>query len=270
MVNTSRPLYNNRLLLVILLSLTVSSCATMKQSLGDLGLGGLVNQDTTTEKTEVEATPDSAEAATTDAAADAVEAVQDRSRVELVPLSEVHAEQAAQARRDFIRAIDTMRAGNNQEAMVLLQSITARFPLLSGPWVNQALIHFRLAEYGPAATKLHKAIALYPDHPYAHNLLGIAQRELGQFNASRSSYEKAIELDRNYAKAYYNLGVLADLYLQEFQLALESFQHYQDLQEQPDKQVRVWIKDLTRRAKAQAKVAKDNQLAQDSSNEGAE
>lgn len=272
MVNTPSLSQLQKLILVMFASLWLASCATMKDSIGDLkaGLGDLVKREpkveqeaTTEEEVEETVAAEGTDPETAEAEAAEVEVV-DRTRVELTPLSEAHAAEAAEAKREFARAIESMKSGHNQEAMVLFQSIASRFPLLAGPWINQALIHIRLTEYGPAATKLHKAISIYPDHPLAYNLLGIAQRELGQFNAAKESYEKALAVDKNYAKAHYNLAVLADLYLRDYSLALEHFQTYQVLLEEPDKQVKGWIKDLTRRAKAQASRAQSNQLAQES------
>lgn len=273
MVNTPFQAKLLKLLLVLIASSWLASCATMKDGIGDIraSLGDLVKREPKAKQEEAEdaGLEETAAAEGTDPNA-AEPAPVDRTRIELTALSEAHAAEAAEAKREYERAIESMKTGHNQEAMVLFQSIAARFPLLAGPWINQALIHLRLTEYGPAATKLHKAISLYPDHPLAHNLLGIAQRELGQFNAAKESYQKALEVDKNYAKAHYNLAVLADLYLRDYTLALDHFKTYQTLLDEPDKKVKGWIKDLTRRAKAQASAAQTNQLAQEATNQGAE
>ena len=51
-----------------------------------------------------------------------------------------------------------------------------------------------------------------------------------------------------YARAHFNLGVLAELYMQDLNLALNHFRLYQGLQKQADQTVANWIIDLERRA----------------------
>ena len=85
-------------------------------------------------------------------------------------------------------------------------------------------------------------------NPYAHNGLGLALREQGKFDDARIHYERALVLDPKYARAHFNMAVLAELYLQDLNLALKHFQAYQNLQKQPDENVANWIVDLQRRA----------------------
>jgi hypothetical protein len=54
--------------------------------------------------------------------------------------------------------------------------------------------------------------------------------------------------------AHYNLGVLNELYLQRLDVALQNFETYQSLVGE-DKQVAMWIKDLTRRTAADRRTA---------------
>jgi len=174
----------------------------------------------------------------------------DKARVPITPLSEAHTQQAVAAQAEYTKALKAMRQNKDQEALVQFQSIAERYPLLAGPWINQGVIQLRSQNYELAATALQNAISRYPNHAYAHNLLGIALREQGQFKSAKASYMKALSIDKNYAKAHYNLAVLADLYLQDLPLALEHFRIYQSLQDNPDETVAGWIKDLTRRTQS--------------------
>ena len=81
-------------------------------------------------------------------------------------------------------------------------------------------------------------------------MLGIVHRELGQFEKAKNNYEKALKIDKHYAKAHLNLGILADLYLRDLPLALKHFKRYQALQKTKEKRVSGWIKDIKRRIKA--------------------
>jgi len=167
----------------------------------------------------------------------------------ITPLDQEHADQARAAQRDYTRALQSLSDGDSQTATVYLQSITARFPKLAGPWVNLALIHMRNNDFGTAASHLRKAVSIYPNHAPAHNLLGVCLKELGKFDDARGSYRKALALDPQYADAHYNFAILLELYFRDFKKALEHFEKFQALSPSPDKQVANWISDLKRRAK---------------------
>jgi Flp pilus assembly protein TadD len=154
---------------------------------------------------------------------------------------------AQQAIPEYVRALQAMRAGELNQAMIMLRSISSRYPQLSGPLVNQGIIHHRQERYEDAEQALLQAIEVNSQNPYAHNALGLTLREQGRFAESRASYERAIELDPKYARAHFNLGVLAELYLQDMKLALQHFRAYQSLQRQQDQTVANWIADLERR-----------------------
>ena len=68
-----------------------------------------------------------------------------------------------------------------------------------------------LGQLGSAVKSYEKAIEIDPNYAKAHYNLGGAYHELGQFEDSVKSYEKSIVIDPNYAQAHYNLGnVLKD------------------------------------------------------------
>ncbi len=51
----------------------------------------------------------------------------------------------------------------------------------------------------------------------------------------------------NYAKAHFNFGVLAELYLQDLPLALSHYEAYQNTQTEADSTVAKWVIDLQKR-----------------------
>lgn len=160
----------------------------------------------------------------------------------------VQAEQMAmQAAPDYFNGIQLMQGGKLDQAMVVFQDIGVRFPALSGPLVNQGLIYLKKQQYQDALDTADKALAVNGSNPYAWNLRGMSLRELGRFKEARAAYEKALALDPLYAKAHFNLGVLADLYLQDLPLALGHYEKYQALQKTPDTAVGNWITDLRNR-----------------------
>jgi Flp pilus assembly protein TadD len=171
----------------------------------------------------------------------------DAGHVPPVPHSEELESVAKKASPEYVRAIKTMGKGNYKKALVMLQSLSSRFPQLSGPIVNQGIAHIKLEQYEDAEEVLKKALQVNDRNPYAHNNLGVALREQGEFEQARKHYRTALELDPKYARAHFNLAVLAELYLQDLKLALKHFQRYQELQKEADDNVANWIADLKRR-----------------------
>ncbi|HNL36908.1 MAG TPA: tetratricopeptide repeat protein, partial [Agitococcus sp.] len=124
-------------------------------------------------------------------------------------------------------------------------------------------IQIQKQNYKDADVLLQKAIAANGKNPFAYNLQGFVYRQLGQFSKSRAAYEQALSLSPNYAKAHFNLGVLADLYLQDLPLALKHYEAYQGTQTTPDTTVAKWVIDLQKRTgtyKPPAKKAKVEEI----------
>lgn len=166
------------------------------------------------------------------------------------------AEGAAQkAMPQFAQALQSIRKGELDKALIMLQSLSAQYPQLSGPLVNQGLVYWKQENYEDAQAVLGQALTVNVSNPYAHNLLGLVLREQGKFAEARQHYEAALQLDPQYARAHFNLGVLAELYLQDLPLALNHFRAYQSLQKEPDQTVSNWVIDLQRRAPAAAPPA---------------
>ncbi|MBI3812235.1 MAG: tetratricopeptide repeat protein [Nitrospirae bacterium] len=82
--------------------------------------------------------------------------------------------------------------------------------------------------------------------PELYNNLAIAYREHGDFKKAEETYRRAITLDPKFATAYYNLGVLYDLYLNQPSDAMRNYREYEKLAGQ-NQTVDVWIADLEQR-----------------------
>ena len=70
------------------------------------------------------------------------------------------------------------------------------------------------------------------------------------------AYQRAVEIDPNYAIAYLNLGVLCDLYLQQPQRALEAYERYLSLAGTPDEKVNGWVTELKKRLGSEPRSAR--------------
>ncbi len=191
----------------------------------------------------------------------------DAAHVPPVPHPEELESVAEKALPDYVRAIKVMREGEYKKALVMLQSLSSRFPQLSGPVVNQGIAYLKMEQYEDAEKVLKKAVKVNERNPYAHNNLGIALREQGKFKEAQEHYRTALELDPKYARAHFNLGVLAELYLQDLKLALKHFRRYQQLQNEPDENVANWISDLKRRVPEEDTKKSESSKQQNASQE---
>ncbi len=167
----------------------------------------------------------------------------------LTALSSEQAGQAEAAQKYFEMALAKFKAGDEEAALRLFKDISAQYPLLTGPKVNQAIILRKQGKLNAAKDLLQDILFQKTSSYYVLNELGVTYRYLGQFAQARQAYESAIRKEPAYDKPYYNLGILADLYLQDLQLALDSFKKYQALQTEPDKRVAGWIVEIERRMK---------------------
>jgi len=78
---------------------------------------------------------------------------------------------------------------------------------------SDRLYHYSLQMYKrglleQAASPLKKSITLNPDHPWAHNLMGLILSKRGNVEESSAEFAKAIELDQNNVPAHFNYGLL--------------------------------------------------------------
>ena len=149
---------------------------------------------------------------------------------------------------DFKNAIVLMQQGNNAQAVVVLKSVIDREQRLPAPFVNIAIAYNILGDTKAAEENLIKALKLDIGHPIANNELGLLYRKAGRFNAARTAYQNAIKDNPDYLPVKRNLGVLCDLYMHDFECALEQFEDYLDLKPD-DKAVVIWVADVKRRLK---------------------
>ena len=176
-----------------------------------------------------------------------MKAAKQQPETPVVTHSPQQVKQAEEAGPEFNRALIEMKKGNLDSALARFQKLAQQYPLLGGPIVNEAIILRKKGQLEQANKLLQDNLLAHTQNPYLLDELGITSRELGQFKKARASYESAIRVDPNYARAHYNLAVLADLYLHDPELALKEFKIYQSLLPTPDKQVAGWLLEIERR-----------------------
>ncbi|GMR16886.1 MAG: hypothetical protein BMS9Abin31_1278 [Gammaproteobacteria bacterium] len=147
---------------------------------------------------------------------------------------------------DFKNAIMLMREDKYAQAISVLNTVIEREKRLPAPYVNIAIAHNKLGDTKAAEENLISALKLDIGHPVANNELGLLYRKSGKFKAARIAYENAIKDNPEYLPAIRNLGILCDLYMHDFDCALQQFEDYLELKPD-DKTVAIWVVDVKRR-----------------------
>jgi len=147
----------------------------------------------------------------------------------------------------FEQALAAIQAQRYTEAESLLKELTARDPLLSGPWVNLGGVYEALGDNDAAQHAYKKAIDANPNNCAAYVDLGVLSRRAGDFLTAEANYLACTQRVPNFREAYLNLGILYELYLGRLDDALKAYQTYQTLSENPDMRVAGWVSDLERR-----------------------
>ena len=163
-------------------------------------------------------------------------------------------EVSPQVSQAYQRALSSMKAGKDKQAIKQFRQLSKTSPLLSGPHTNLGILYLKLKSVKQAEQSLQKAIELNPENRIAYNYMGIIYRKLGRFDEAEKAYLKAIELDNDYSYAHLNLGILYDLYISDLQKALSHYEKYQSLTDKSDKMVNKWIVDIQRRDTANNKL----------------
>lgn len=146
-------------------------------------------------------------------------------------------------------ALSAMRSGKTAQAEKALQKLTEQYPNYSGPQTNLGILYFHQNKLEEAKSAFLASLEANPKNVVSLNHLGIISRGAGEFKQAYTYYEKALQIDPDYAYAHLNFGILLELYMGKLPEALEHYQRYQELTKEEDVEVKKWIVDLGRRVK---------------------
>jgi Flp pilus assembly protein TadD len=150
-------------------------------------------------------------------------------------------------REDYEAAAQLLQRQQYEQGIALLIKVTEAVPDAIAPHIDLGMAYARTSAFEQAETSLKRALAIDPGHPIANNELGMLYRRTGRFVEARARYEKALELYPGFHYARRNLAILCDLYLQDFNCALQQYDAYR--QAVPDDPETVkWIADVRGRA----------------------
>jgi len=150
-----------------------------------------------------------------------------------------------------------LRAGD-AAAIADLESFSMEYPGFAGPLLNLGLIRARSGDEAGARTLFERAALVCSHCGSVWNELGVLHGRHGRFAEAEEAYQRAIEVEPGFAAAYYNLGIIYELYIQRPELALRNYEQYLQLGGAADDggDVQKWVADLRRRVAATPTAAR--------------
>ncbi len=161
-----------------------------------------------------------------------------------------------QAASRFAHAKDLIRKKDWHGALQELHALAKRYPQLSGPCLDLALVYLELGDTERASVWFQRSITSNSDNINAYNEYAIFLRKQGRFTDAEAVYLKALRHWEASADTHFNIGILYDLYLDQPARALHHYHRYQVLTGQSNREVAGWIADLERRLQADTRNAR--------------
>ncbi len=143
----------------------------------------------------------------------------------------------------YKKALSLMQKNNNKAAFKIFKDIILKDDRLSGPHANIGLIYLKTGQNESAKKAFKAALKRNPENMTALNQLAILKRKSGDFSKARKDYERILKIKNNHTYAHLNLGIVCDIYLQDYQCALKHYKTYLKLVGD-DEKVNNWIIDL--------------------------
>lgn len=160
------------------------------------------------------------------------------------------AEIPAAAQSLFNSAVAAQREQHWDQAEQQFKQLVEKYPQLSGPHLNLALLYAQTKRAELADAEFKKTLQVNPNNIAAYNQYGVWLREQSRFTEAETIYSQAIKQSPDYADTHLNLGILYDLYMGKLPQALAEYQRYLELSGDEKSPARAWVADLQRRLKA--------------------
>ena len=134
------------------------------------------------------------------------------------------------------------------EAEAIFNELLSKHPKLAGAYVNLGLIRQAQEQNDEARAMYSKALEINPKNLSALIQLSLINQSEGKFKESERLLITAHQHQMNNAHVNYNLGILYELYLQDYSKAIKHYRLYlQNSSDEDTKIVEGWIKILERK-----------------------
>lgn len=140
-----------------------------------------------------------------------------------------------------------LESGDYDKALSELQRITAANPGFIEAWVNQAIALNALQKYSDADKAIQQAARLGATSAEFYNILGLIDLANHRYQLAEQHLQKSINQNTSCAQCHFNLGLLYDVYYQNFARALEHYQIYLAHIQTTDEETEQWMEELRRK-----------------------
>ena len=144
--------------------------------------------------------------------------------------------------------IEAMKTKRYTQAEMTFNNLLNIYPRLAGAYVNLALVAEARSDTELAIANYEKALQINPNNVDALIQRAHGHRGNGRFEAAVQDLRLAEAVDSANPLIHFNLGVIYELYLQDYGLAIEHYENYVRLSTDEDVAiVKRWIKLLERK-----------------------
>lgn len=106
--------------------------------------------------------------------------------------------------------IELLRAGKLQEALSMLHQALKENPSHPDILSDRGVVYIHLKQEKEALDDFNLSLELQPDYSYRYSSRAYAKSVFNDIDGAIADYEKAVELDKEDAIAYNNLGLLLE------------------------------------------------------------
>jgi len=149
---------------------------------------------------------------------------------------------------EYKKALGFMKVKSWGAAGDIFKQLLSVNPKLAGAYVNLALISQAKKDDAQAQVNYHKALEINPNNVAALIQLAAYSQKAGEFKIVEKYLLTAEAIDKTNVTVQYNLAILYELYLQQYDDAIEHYENYVALSTNDDVEtVKRWIMLLERK-----------------------
>jgi len=148
----------------------------------------------------------------------------------------------------YAEAIEYFKSKDYPSAAKIFNELTQKYPRLAGAYVNLGLIDEAQGDTDSALGRYKVALNINPNNISALIQRAKINQVQGQFLEAETDLIRAHTIDEKNTIVNYNLGLLYEKYLQNFDLAIEHYEAYVESSKADDVRiVKRWIQLLERK-----------------------
>lgn len=149
---------------------------------------------------------------------------------------------------EYEKGLDLMKAKSYDQAHIIFTKLTTSYPNLAGAYVNLALIYNAKSDGNKAELTISKALEINPNNVDALIQMAVLSQKSGRFKDVERYLLTAEAIESSNQIVQYNLAVLYEIYLQQYDDAINHYENYLALTSNDDKEtVKRWIQLLERK-----------------------